>query len=199
MSVCVFGDSIAWGAYDPEHGGWVTLLRNYIEGEWERLNDKSAYNLGINGETTASLLPRFEIEFKSREPEIVVFALGTNDSCFWNIGGKQLVPIEEFKKNLLDLTCLAKKYTNKIVFVGLTPIDEKVTHPFDNENTFISVETIKYNYAIQKHCSQHHLVFVDLASHLTIQDIDDGVHPNSAGHQKIFEVVKLVVEKMILS
>lgn len=163
------------------------------------MNDKSVYNLGINGKTTSSLLPRFEIEFKAREPEIIIFALGTNDSCFWNIGGKQLVPLDKFKNNLVQLTDLAKKYINKIVFVSLTPIDERITHPFDNENTFISAETQKFNQAIQQHCSQHNLIFIDVVSHLTLADIVDGVHPNTKGHRKIFEIVKPVIEKMILS
>jgi lysophospholipase L1-like esterase len=198
MSICVFGDSIAWGAFDPVNGGWVTLLRNHVEHEWERLNDKSVYNLAINGETTSSLLLRFEVEFSAREPEIVIFALGINDSCFWNIGGKQLVPIEGFKANLSKLTELAKKYTNQIVFVGLTPIDEQVTHPFDNENTFVAVETQKHNHAIKEHCLEHQLVFIDLSSHLTLADIDDGVHPNTVGHQKIFNAVKPIVEKLLV-
>jgi len=31
MSICVFGDSIGWGAYDPINGGWATLLRNHLD------------------------------------------------------------------------------------------------------------------------------------------------------------------------
>ncbi len=199
MSVCVFGDSIAWGAYDPVNGGWVTLLRNYVEREWDRLNDKSVYNLGINGETTSSLLPRFKLEFKAREPEIVIFALGINDSCFWNVGGQQLVPIKAFQANLTQLTQQARVYTNQIIFVGLTPIDERVTHPFDNENTFVASQTHQYDLAIKRHSLKHHLAYIDLSSYLTLEDIDDGVHPNTLGHQKIFDAVRPVVEKMLLS
>ena len=63
MNVLIFGDSITWGAYDPEQGGWATRLRNYFE---EKDNDIDVYNLGISGDTTADLLERIEIEAKSR-------------------------------------------------------------------------------------------------------------------------------------
>ena len=29
--ICLFGDSITWGAWDPEHGGWGARLRSYFE------------------------------------------------------------------------------------------------------------------------------------------------------------------------
>lgn len=199
MSICVFGDSIAWGAYDPINGGWVTLLRNYVEREWERFNDKSVYNLGICGETTTSLLARFENEFKAREPEIVIFAVGTNDSSNWNVGGQPVVPPSEFKHNLARLTQIATHYTNQIVFVGLTPIDESITHPFDTENTFELTQTKNYNQLISNHCLQQNILFIDLMSRLTLEDIEDGVHPNTKGHQKIFAAVKPVIEKMLQS
>jgi len=31
MNILIFGDSITWGAYDPDKGGWVNCLRNYFE------------------------------------------------------------------------------------------------------------------------------------------------------------------------
>jgi lysophospholipase L1-like esterase len=53
-TICVFGDSITWGAYDPERGGWVNRLRNDLEKK-----EIESYNLGISGDTTADLLKRF--------------------------------------------------------------------------------------------------------------------------------------------
>ena len=47
MTICIFGDSITWGAYDPEQGGWATRLRNYFE---KQDNDVDVYNLGISGD-----------------------------------------------------------------------------------------------------------------------------------------------------
>lgn len=200
MSICVFGDSIAWGAYDPINGGWVTLLRNYVEQEWYRLNDKSVYNLAICGETTASLLPRFDIEFKAREPEIVIFALGINDSAQIQPDNNNWVTFNTFQNNLVSLSEVANKFHAQQLFVGLTPLDESKTTPLDDDmDMYYQIERDRYNRAILEHCQKHNFPHIDLTHVLTTQDLDDGLHPNSAGHHKIFKTVLPVVEKMLLS
>ena len=64
MIICIFGDSVTWGAYDPEQGGWATRLRNYFEAQE---NNIDVYNLGISGDATADLLKRIEVEAKSHK------------------------------------------------------------------------------------------------------------------------------------
>jgi len=79
MNICIFGDSIAWGAYDPERGGWATRLRNYLEKKNRYI---IVYNLSISDEITTDLLTHLEIEIKSRESNLIIFAIGTNDAQF---------------------------------------------------------------------------------------------------------------------
>ena len=74
QTICVFGDSIAWGASDSEKGGWVERLKIYM-GEHRSGN---VYNLGVSGDTTNDLLERFEQEAKARESDVIIFAVGTN-------------------------------------------------------------------------------------------------------------------------
>ena len=74
-TICVFGDSIAWGAVDPENGGWVNCLRNYFESKSLRVDqDTDVYNLGISGDNTNDLLARFDVEVRARNPDTIVFA-----------------------------------------------------------------------------------------------------------------------------
>ena len=61
QTICIFGDSIAWGASDLEFGGWVARLRNYLETE---KYDSSIYNCSISGDSTQDLLKRFSNETK---------------------------------------------------------------------------------------------------------------------------------------
>ena len=82
-TICVFGDSIAWGAVDPENGGWVSSLRNYFESKSLRADlDTDVYNLGISGDNTDDLLERFDVEVEARKPDTIVFAIGINDAQF---------------------------------------------------------------------------------------------------------------------
>jgi len=64
--ICVFGASIAWGAWDPDGGGWVTRLRRYFE-----INDYDieVYNLGVSGNTTKDLLKRFKTNVSQENPK----------------------------------------------------------------------------------------------------------------------------------
>ena len=81
--IFVFGDSIAYGAWDPA-GGWVERLRQWVfsttRGDYNR--GTFLYNLSIVGETTADLRKRFPTELVARQPEpgdLIVFATGIND------------------------------------------------------------------------------------------------------------------------
>jgi len=124
--ILIFGDSIAYGAWDKE-GGWVQRLRKFLDEK--NLTDSDfycrVYNLGISGNSSKNLLERFEFETKQRlkesEETIIVFAIGINDSYFVHSENSHRVPINKFKENIQKLTDLAKKFSSKIIFVGLTP------------------------------------------------------------------------------
>lgn len=207
--ILVFGDSIVYGAWDKE-GGWVARLRKFLD---ERTLSNTdiyylIYNLGIDGDTTESLLKRFEQETTPRlleEETIFIFSLGINDSCFVKSKNVINTPIEKFNGNLQKLIKLARKSASKIVFVGLTPIDETKTTPipWDTNRSYKNEPIKKYNDIIKKVCKENKILFIEVFEKLINLDykncLEDGVHPNSEGHEKIFEIVKgfLTKNKMI--
>ena len=78
--ICVFGASITWGAFDDKKGGWVNRLKliNFAQG-----NCIDIHNLGISGNTTNELLERIDTELFARNPDLIIFSIGANDSsCF---------------------------------------------------------------------------------------------------------------------
>jgi lysophospholipase L1-like esterase len=161
------------------------------------------YNLGIPiDETTEDILSRIEVELKARTtPEfksenIVFFAIGINDSQFVYSKDKHRVSIDKFKDNIQKLISLAQKFSSKIIFVGLTPVDETKTTPIPwNADVSYKNEYIqKYNETIKTICGKNKIYFIEIfekLKELSYQELlDDGLHPNSSGHQKIFEIVK---------
>jgi len=92
--ICVFGDSITWGAGDREKGGWAARLKNYF-GRISDFNVKIT-NLGISGDNTDDLLKRFKTEAVAREPNIIIFAIGTNDSQYIDSKDNPRVNLENF-------------------------------------------------------------------------------------------------------
>ncbi|MBU6500990.1 MAG: hypothetical protein KGJ89_02590 [Patescibacteria group bacterium] len=109
MNICIFGDSITWGASDTEKGGWVERLKTYFGNKYEAI----IYNLGIPGDTTIDLLKRVESECKSRKPDLIIFSIGIND--LWR---DDRTPIKKFAENIARLHRIAKKIHQKRDFYG---------------------------------------------------------------------------------
>lgn len=193
MNILIFGDSITWGAYDPEQGGWANRLRNYFE---KQDNDIDVYNLGISGDTTADLLARIETEAKSREPNLIIFAIGINDAQFIHSTNSLRVSLDKFQQNLAKLFAIAKQYTDKVIFVGLTRVDESKTTPipWNTDKSYTNENVERFDNAIEKFCEENKLKFVPMKSVVGNDDLIDGLHPNSGGHAKIFELMKSEIQ-----
>jgi acyl-CoA thioesterase I len=192
MSICIFGDSITRGYYDSEQGGWAERLKKYLE---EKKGEADVYNLGISGDYTRDVLFRIECEAAAREAQMIVFAIGINDSIILS-GGKANDTPNEFKENLENLSVIAEKYTKNIIFVGLTRVDESKTNPIPwAPNKSYRNERIKeYDEAIQNHCEIKKYTFISMEGVLSNNDLEDGVHPNSNGHRKMFEKILPAIE-----
>lgn len=183
-SICIFGASTTWGAWDKEKGSWVNRLNLYLN-----KNDFiEVYNLGISGDKTSDLLKRFLPEVKAREPNIITFAVGGNDFAYDTSKRKIRVQSEKLKENIQKLINQAKFFTNKIIFLGSTEIDESKTTPVSwNKNTYYTNKSRKdLDLILKQLCQKNKLYFLPLFDTLTNLDLEDGLHPNSHGHRKIF-------------
>ena len=194
--ISIFGDSITWGSWDPEKGGWVARLRHYLETTTNN-GDIDVYNLGVSGDTTTDLLIRFKTEClaRSRRPQTIIFAIGTNDSQYMNDIGQMRTTIAQFENNLIALINQAKQFSDKIIFIGLTKVDENKTKPMSwmPEKCYTNDNIKTYNAVIENISRDNHLKFIDLMDVLDMDDLYDGLHPNANGHEKIFLKVKEAV------
>ncbi len=184
-TICIFGDSIAWGEGDPKYGGWVARLKRYFD---ENKVAVSVYNLSIDGNTSVGLIKRFKTEAFVREPEIIIFAIGINDSIYQKPGETPLIPIEDFSANLIRLAQEAQVIARQTVFIGLTQVDETKTQPFLQSSTgkcYSNQRIAKYNQVIKQVSQNRNCLFFDLFKLLSNSNLDDGLHPNEDGHQKI--------------
>jgi lysophospholipase L1-like esterase len=207
--ILVFGDSIAQGYWD-KNGGWVARLRKFIDakgigrGEYDCL----VFNLGVSGDTTEGLLQRLEFETRQRtrfkEETTFIFAIGMNDALLTKENALLVAP-KKVENNIQKIIDLAEKFSKKIVFVGLTPVDEGKTNPLPWAPQFsVKNENIKkYDEIIKKVCKKNKILFVELFDNWSKINynglLEDGQHPNSRGHEKIFETVKdFLIENKII-
>lgn len=209
--ILIFGDSIAHGAWDIE-GGWVQRLKKEIDKKIISSGLQfycDVYNLSIDGDVARGVLERFENETKKRlleEETVFIFAVGINDSCFIKNTEEFLTPLKNFRNNVQKLISGAKKFSNKIIFIGLTPVDEEKTNPYfasttgkSYKNEFIK----KYDEIIKSVCAENKISFIEIFEKFNKENyknlLEDGLHPNTQGHEKIFEIVKnyLIKNKII--
>jgi lysophospholipase L1-like esterase len=193
--ICVFGDSVAWGAYLPKREAWVDLLRNHLE----KLSNYSVvlYNLGIDENTSTDLLQRFDSEATARNPDVIIIAIGVNDSIY---RGQNLFDVsgEKFTENLITLLGKARTFTDTIWLMGLVKGSDKETIPLKVSTTgkcYSKSAVRQYDEYIRTVAVNKKLPFVDIYADLNDSDFDDGLHPNLQGHIKIFNKIRTMFEK----
>jgi lysophospholipase L1-like esterase len=185
--ICIFGASITWGAFDKKCGGWADRLKTYF---WQKKDwDTDVYNYGISGDKLSDVLKRFDFEASIRPPRTVILFVGINDSP--HAKNPKGTPITEFKEDYNKLLEKAKKFTEKIIIVGLTNVDEEI-----EEKGYKNEEIKKYDRAVREIAEERKLSFVDCFGILTKADLSvDGLHPDADGHKKIFEKVKEALQQ----
>ncbi|MEE8131678.1 MAG: GDSL-type esterase/lipase family protein [Candidatus Paceibacterota bacterium] len=197
--IFVFGDSCTQGFWDSK-GGWATRLKQYFDDYMVSAPNfprhgfyYMVYPLGITDDTTKSILERFEFETEKRmvwptTEEIFVFAIGKNDTAFLDIA--------ESRRNIQEIIKRAKRFSDKISFLEVGAVDEKITQPVSwDEECYYDNSKIKiYNNALNEIAKKNGVKVIPLFEEW--QKIDykkllaDGVHPNNDGHKYIFEKVK---------
>ncbi len=188
VRIGVFGDSIAWGYEDLSKGGWVEQVRKDF---LKTYDDVSVYNCSVSGDTTTELVRRFRTEYDARKPEYVIFAIGVNDSSFFNKDcTKNHTAPRQFEANLNKLYNQGKK-KSQIIFLSITPVDESKTTPvpWRKELSYTNAMIAQYNKIIATFCKKKKIPFIAV-NQLTRKDLADGLHPNTQGHKKIYLAVK---------
>jgi len=202
--ITIFGDSIAYGAVDLELGGWVNRLKLYLN-----INSipNNVFNMGIPRETTNDVLKRFDNEMKTRaeiiydetDPinDVIVFAIGINDTR--TNKGKNEVSKQQFYKNIDSLIKKAKNFSDNIIFMGLTNIDEDkvATLPWNETIGYNNKDIKEYDKIIEELCKDNQLKYIKIFNILNKDDLADGLHPNAKGHKKIFKTIQPEVLKKI--
>jgi len=181
----IWGDSITWGGYDKDEGGWATRLRRYHDGNFTFSKTyeggPSVYNLGVWGDKVADVLKRFDVEYDARRPGVVIIAVGINDSPHQSY--LKGTPLDEFETTYRKLVAKANEKAQKVLLVGPTNVADN--HP---RNRGYRNDVIKrYDAVIERVANEYRLVFVPLFGLMTDDDLSlDGVHPLASGHEKIY-------------
>lgn len=194
MRICIWGDSIANGYNDFEKGGWVERLSLRF---WNTLEYKgpNVMNLGISGDTSADVRKRFPVEFGAREPEIVVFAVGINDSVY-DEGGDVRATKEEMADNLESCSRIAQEEGAEVIIVGLTPVIDSMLQPFpwsDSGKCYATKYVKEYDETLESLATKIGADYISLFDEVKETELPDGLHPDGKAHECIAEKVYAVL------
>jgi lysophospholipase L1-like esterase len=201
VQIFAFGHSITYGYWDTE-GGWVQRLRKYLDERALEEQDEElvseVYNLGVPGEDSGGLLERIEEEFEVREWEeaeqIILFQIGANDTQFLKEQQEIRVTEESYRRNMKELLDTAKGLADEVLVVSDFYISIEGEIPYAPEKK-MSDERIEEYMSIQKQvCREKGIPRIDLRDEFkpskAKEMLEDGLHPNSEGHEQIFEVME---------
>lgn len=92
---------------------------------------------------------------------------------------------------------IAQGFAGNVALLGIANVDETRTKPmYYDGNLFYSNASIeKYNAVIEKVANRRKCGFIPLFGMMESHELEGGLHPTAAGHQKIFERVRVCMEK----
>lgn len=197
-SIICFGDSITRGESDAVYGGWcdrikTRLIKQFLETGKDKI---SVFNMGISGETTNGLVQRFQHEFVSRQAldqkDTVLFGYGANDLA--NQDGHYLVDINAYIDNLSRCIEFSQQQGADVVLVNITPIAAYLDGiPNVNNRIRNDGNICRYNQALLDLSGKYSVALIDVYTPFNADKeaylTADGLHPNSAGHELLYQVI----------
>ncbi len=197
--IFIFGDSGVHGFWDG-NGGWANRLKQYFDSlmvshptfpgqEFYYM----VYPLGITDDTTRHILERFEFEATKRMvwkgvEQVFVFSIGKNDTAW--------LDLPESERNLREIIKRARRFSGKVVFLEVIPVDERFTRPvaWDKECHYENSKIEDYNTMLNRVAEEKGVQVIPVFDEW--QKIDyqsmlaDGVHPNNEGHRYLYEKIR---------
>jgi len=211
MRVLVFGDSIAQGFWAAE-GGWVERLRkHYDKRQIKDLftpSEPHIFNLGISGDITTGVIKRLANETEARkwrwphEKFAFVVAIGINDAVMEE--GTERSSADKYQSELKTLLQEVNKFSDRVMFVGLTPIVEHIVNDrLWKSKRYLEQRVIEFDEVLKEFCVEQKVPYVHL--HQPMKErmdaghslFDDGLHPNDAGHEFIFQLIRPELDKLL--
>ncbi len=196
--ICFVGDSIMVGSGDAGFLGWPGRA---CIAETRRGHDVTLYNLGVRGDTSELILPRWQAECRVRLPDHVngalVFSFGTNDAAEEEGAGVR-VPIEQSVANARAILEPARGWLPTLMLGPIPTIADMQPYIFPNgvAYRFSNERTASLSAAYGELCGELGIPYLDLMAALNAdpawaahQRACDGVHAVGDGYAIIADTL----------
>lgn len=146
-------------------------------------------NRGIGGETTVSILHRFQRDVIDLSPKVVVILAGTNDIA----GFSGPMTNEQTRDNLAGMTEGAARNGIRVVLASVMPVNDYCVdsegNPIIQTDLRPPARILALNQLIRAYAQQNRLPYIDYHSAMVDSNgfmmaglTNDGLHPNATGY-----------------
>ena len=214
MKMVCFGDSITYGSLVDRDERYFGCLEQMFPAY-------TFINAGVAGNTSSQGRERFEQDVLVHHPDVCVIFFGMNDTrCDDGVDGAA-VSREQYRDNLLYFGTVLKERGCKLIYCTLHNVIEGdaaqyyyARHPEENYQHPQGINAWLDEYssivreaaaALGAEIADVNRAFKDFIAAggtlgellLTVENsgMDDGVHPNAAGHRMIAEVIAEMLKK----
>jgi len=183
----------------------VVFIGNSITKNWINLNpdffiSNGYINRGIGGQTSSQMLLRFYKDVVELKPKVVVINTGTNDIARGDGFYDPLFTLD----NIKSMTAIAVANDAKVILTSVLPAKEYKTSRFNTVEN-VGYEINKLNIEVEKYAKNHHIHFIDYYSmmndtqnHLRSDLTFDGVHPNVEGYKIMEDLIKPIIDSILV-
>lgn len=198
LRICFVGDSITVGSGDRDFLGWPGRLS---VAETERGHDVTLYNMGVRGDTSEMILPRWRSECDARLPDHVngrlVLSFGVNDTAEESGAGIR-VPLAQSLANARTIIDEAHRWLPTLMIGPIPVIEDMQPYVFPNGIAYHYANTriAELNSGIGEICGALGVPYLNVFDSLVAdpawaksQRDCDGVHATGDGYRIIADMV----------
>jgi len=181
------GDSIT-----SANGGYVQILE-FLLAECQ-LRELQLVNAGQHGFMTVDVIPRLYSDVIQHNPDGVFISLGINDCRHSRRDNLPLISANDFRRNYSIIVQSFSRLNIHVVALTTTPVveDKANSYPEWAKDVYWSSQVLKqYNEIIKEVGKAQGIPVIEIFSafesmaEIERYFLDDGVHPNLAGHKVI--------------
>lgn len=212
--IFILGASSVYGV-GAEQAGWGDLVKSYVhnkmygpDGTGEICEVFNFSKAGSTVEFVAQTFPWICENYQRTKELTILVSVGGNDARAKDTPEGYACSPEAFKDKVTNLANLLKDHAKNVIFVSNGYVDESKVNPkpspFDNSVSYFTNQRRSQFNAITKEICQSlgiDFVAVDCNQDVWIKNYlyKDGLHPNQAGYELVFQAVKPKVDHRILN
>jgi len=212
--IFILGASSVYGV-GAEHGGWGDLVKSYIhskqytpDGPGEMCEVFNFAKAGSTVEFVADTFPWVCQNYLRDGAELaILISVGGNDAKAQNMPDNYVCTTESFREKITGLCSVLQARSQHVIFVSNGYVDEtKVSpkpSPFSDGNVsyFTNERRGQFNAITKEVCETNGFDFVtvdcDRETWISNYLYKDGLHPNQAGYERVFEALRSKLDAAI--